>query len=105
MAFIMTNDDTFEKEIFGDNDLKLVLFGASWCNPCQMFRPIVMEFSSENPDLKICGNDVDEAQKAAGYFGISSVPTLVVVKGAKEVDRYVGLRSKEELYDIVNSFK
>lgn len=103
MAMVMGTNDNYKAEIFGDEEFKVVLFGASWCGPCKMYHPIVHEYAAEHPELKIVANDVDQSTIAADMFEISSVPTTVIMKGGKEVARESGLMSKAQLDAFVKA--
>lgn len=80
---------------------KLLYFAADWCAPCKQMKPILEEFSSENPDILVVKIDVDEDFEAAAAMKISSVPTFVVIKNDEEVARKPGAFSKQKLEQLV----
>jgi len=72
-------------------------FYADWCNPCKILSPIVEELSGKLKDMKFGKVDVDKEDKLAQRFQIMSVPSLLFFKSGEQVDRVVGVLSKEEL--------
>lgn len=89
-------DGTFKDVV--STGVTLVDFWAPWCPPCRMQGPIVEQLA-ESYDGKavIAKVNVDEEGVAAQQFGVSNIPTLVIMKDGKEVKRFVGLRQQEEL--------
>ena len=78
--------------------ISLVDFWAEWCMPCKMMAPILNEVAGEvNNDVKICKVNVESAQPLANRFSVRSIPTLVLLKDGKEINRFVGIKTKEFL--------
>ncbi|MDO8498471.1 MAG: thioredoxin [bacterium] len=83
---------------------KLLDFWASWCNPCQMMKPVIEELKKElDGKLEIEEINVDENSAEAAKYGVMSIPTYVVLKDGKEVGRKVGMTAKAELLKLINS--
>lgn len=101
MNVIKVNDSTFEQEVLNSNIPVLIDFYADWCGPCKMLSPTVDEVASENDDIKVVKIDVDESQEVAIKYQIMSIPTLVVIKNGKEVNRSVGVIDKEEILSMI----
>ena len=76
-------------------------FYADWCGPCKMIGPMLEELSKENSDLTVVKINVDEHEKIAQQFGVMSIPTLVLFKNSKMLDKKVGFQSKEFLEDWI----
>ena len=95
---------TFEQEVMSASGLVLVDFFASWCGPCRALAPILEELSEEIDDVKIAKVDTDQDSALASSFGVMSIPTMVFVKDGKVIDTIVGLKSKEDLTEIINSY-
>lgn len=95
-------DSTFTDAV--STGVTLVDFWAPWCPPCKMQGPIV-EKLAESYDGKalIAKVNVDEETASAGKYGVASIPTLVLMKDGKEVQRFVGLQQETELAAAIDS--
>ena len=98
---IELNEKNFESEVLKTDKKVLVDFYAEWCGPCKMERPILEELSNDMKDVKFASINVDEAEDLSQEYGIMSIPCLVVFENGKEVDRKVGLTSREELESML----
>ena len=79
----------------------LLDFWASWCGPCRMVGPSVEEIARERTDVAVGKVNVDEEMELAMQFGVSSIPTLVVLKNGQTVARAVGYRPKAEIEKLL----
>jgi thioredoxin 1 len=77
-------------ENFKKNKLALVDFFAEWCMPCLMLAPVIEELSEKMKKIKFGKVNIDESQDLAEEFSVMSVPTLIILKDGKEVDRIIG---------------
>ena len=68
-------------------------FTASWCGPCKAFKPIIEELKVEGYPINII--DIDENSNLATEYSIRSVPTTVILEDGKEIERFVGARTKQ----------
>lgn len=86
------------KEQFNEliKDKVLVDFYAEWCGPCKMLAP-----NLEKLDYNILKVDVDKFQDLAISYGVMSVPTLILFKGGKEVNKSIGYLDIDELKEMV----
>ncbi len=79
----------------------LLDFWAPWCGPCRMVAPIVEEIAAENTDILVGKVNVDEEMELAMEFGVSSIPTLVVLKDGHLVNQMVGYRPKADILKLL----
>jgi len=94
------DDNNFQNEI--DSGVTLVDFYADWCGPCRMIAPIVEELSTEmQGQAKIAKVDIEKSQKVTASFGVTSIPTIILFKDGKEVNRIVGLKGKDDLKAMI----
>ncbi len=78
--------------------LVLIDFWASWCMPCKMMAPILNELADEIGDkAKIGKVNVEEHQQLSSKFSVRNIPTLVLLKDGKEIERFVGVKTKDFL--------
>ena len=103
MEVLKITADDFKKEVLEESKTVLIDFYADWCGPCKMLAPVVEAVAKENTNTKFVKINVDDAQDLAMEYNVMSIPTLVVIKNGKEVNRVVGLVNKSELMGIINS--
>ena len=78
---------------------------AAWCAPCRAIAPIVDELAKEYSGKVVFGKlNVDENPETTNKFGVMAIPTLLVMKDGKEVDRVVGVVPKNQLESKVNAY-
>ena len=101
MSVIDITSENFEELVLKNEKTVLLDFSAVWCGPCQMIAPVIHEIAEENKDIVVGKIDVDNDTPLAIKFGVSSIPTLVVMKNGQEIDKAVGLRSKEQILEMI----
>lgn len=96
------SDVDFEQEVLKSELPVLVDFYAEWCGPCKIAAPIIDELAvTYEGKMKIGKVDVDTNNEVAGKFGVMSIPTIIVFKNGKEVDRTVGFGGREAIEQMV----
>lgn len=94
----VVTDETFKEQVLKSSLPTLVDFWAIWCGPCKMVSPLVHEIARENEGkLKVMKLDVDENEQTAMQYGVMSIPTLILFKDGKPVERIVGYKPKGDL--------
>lgn len=94
MEKIITSEN-FETEVLKSEKPILIDFWATWCGPCMRQGPVVEELAQEG--YSVGKVDVDQEPGLAQQFKIMSIPTLLIFKDGKEVQRFIGLTPKDIL--------
>ncbi len=81
----------------------LVDFWANWCQPCRIQSPIISELADEcQENVKICKLDIETNKKIAQKLQVRSIPTIIIFKNGKEVERLIGIKTKNVLKKNIN---
>ena len=92
---VEVTDENFKAEVLDAKIPVLVDFWAEWCMPCKMIAPAVEAIAKEyEGKLKVCKLNVDDAPAAAAQYSVMSIPTLLLFKEGKVVDKTVGVVPK-----------
>jgi len=97
MSAINGNKANFQQEVIESEKSVLVDFWAPWCGPCRKVVPLVEEIAEERSDIKVVKVNVDEEQELAAQFQIMSIPTLMVFKNGKIINKAMGARPKKDI--------
>ena len=101
MSMITVTQENFEELVLRSDKKVLLDFWATWCGPCRMVAPIVEEIAAEREDIVVGKIDVDEQMPLAAKFGITSIPTLIVMDGGKAVAQAIGYRPKADILRLL----
>lgn len=88
---IELNEQNFTEEVLNSSIPVLVDFWAPWCMPCRIIAPLIEEISKEYAEkIKVGKLNVDENPVIANQYQIMGIPTLIIFKDSKPVDKIVG---------------
>lgn len=102
MTAIHFKKEDFEEKVIKSKKPVMVDFGAPWCAPCRMAEPVIDELAKEYKGKAVIGKvNIDEEQDLAGKYGVMSIPTVIIFKEGKEVERKVGFPGKEGYEEMI----
>lgn len=99
----MITKENIKNEIINSDKPVLVEFFADWCSSCKMISPIVDQVAEEITEQKIVKVDIEEYPELAEEFGIKSIPTFILFKDGKIVNKQFGAKSKMAIIKMLES--
>ena len=102
---VAVSDSSFDKEVVKAEKPVLVDFWAEWCGPCKMIAPVLEKLAEEYASsLKIVKLDVDNNPGAPERFEVMSIPTMILFKDGKPVERMVGYVPRQRLVNKIKPY-
>lgn len=102
MAYKELTDASFKEEVLDSDKVVLVDFWAPWCMPCQVLGPIIEEIAEEMEEKVVVGKmNIDENPQTPGDYQVMGIPTVILFKDGKEVEKFVGVQPKENYVEAV----
>lgn len=98
------NEDNFKTEVLEAEKVTLVDFFAIWCGPCQMLAPVLEKISNSRADFDIAKIDIDQLPDLAVEYGVEVVPTMVIFKNGKVMNKFEGFKSESEIVEEVSKY-
>lgn len=100
---IHSSESNFGNDVLSSDLPVFVDFWAEWCGPCRAIGPVLESLADDfDGKVKVVKINVDENGKLATEYDVSAIPSLIIFKGGKEVDRIVGAGTKEVYADKLN---
>jgi thioredoxin 1 len=97
------SDNEFENDILKSDKPAMVDFWAPWCGPCRIIAPIMEELAPQYDGKAVIAKiNVDDNPETAQRFQVTSIPTLLMFKDGRVVDRAVGALPKAELQKFID---
>ena len=101
---IELNAENFQSTIIENENISVVYFWAVWCGPCRMTGPVMNDLAKTEIGNTTYGKvNVDENEELAVRYGIRSIPTILIMKNGKVVDKYVGVFTKDLVGDLIKT--
>ena len=101
MSVLTITKENFDAEVIKSDKPVLLDFWASWCGPCRMLSPIVDEIAEEVSTIKVGKVNIDVESDLAKTFKVMSIPTLIVIKDGKVANSSLGVKSKQNILDML----
>lgn len=93
---------SYEQDV--SKGLVLVDYWAVWCGPCRKMEPVLKQIAAET-DVKVGKLNVDDYKAFVRTKNVPTIPTMIIYKEGKEVQRLVGVYTKDEILKVLDNYK
>ena len=97
MSVLTITKSNFNETVLKSDKPVLLDFWASWCGPCRMQSPIIDQLAASHSNVVFGKVNVDEEPDLASEYGITSIPTLIIFRDGRLIDKVTGVTSKASL--------
>ena len=97
MSVLHIGKENFDEVVLNAEKKVLIDFWATWCGPCKMIAPVIDQIAEENNEIIVAKIDVDKDPELAIRFGITSIPTLILMDKGEKIGQLIGYRPKEDI--------
>ena len=101
MPIVHITKDNYNEQVLAPNAKVLLDFWAPWCGPCKMIAPFLEEIADEDESVVIGKINVDEEMALAVEFGITSIPTLILIENGEKKAQLIGYRPKADILKLL----
>ena len=101
MPIVHITKDNYREKVLAPGAKVLLDFWASWCGPCKMIAPFLEEIADEDESVVIGKINVDEEMALAMEFGITSIPTLILMENGEKKAQLIGYRPKADILKLL----
>ena len=101
MAIVAVTKENFEQIVMQPGSKVLLDFWAPWCGPCRLIAPHIDDIAAEDESLTVGKINVDEEMELAAKFGITSIPTLIVMENGQVKNQALGYRTKADILKLL----
>lgn len=95
-------ENNYDEYVTNNNNLVILDFGATNCGPCKILNNILEEIENENKNITVGKVNIEENPDIAIKFGVMTVPTMVILKENKTIQKVNGLKDKEFIEKLIN---
>jgi thioredoxin 1 len=103
--FVIINEENFEQEILHSPIPVILEFGGTWCQPCKVLEPILLQLESEwQSTIKLAKLDVEDCPNLTQKYQVMSLPTTILFVDGKQAEILIGLKSKDKIRKLFEPY-